>query len=99
MQITPNSLATPRRPAEWFSGTVDIDAIAAASRRGAAAAYCTPGARTAWHTHPRGQRIWATEGIGRCQREAARSRSSGPATASSSSPVSTTDTALRRRAA
>jgi quercetin dioxygenase-like cupin family protein len=28
----------------------------------------TPGARTAWHTHPFGQTIYVTEGIGRCQR-------------------------------
>jgi quercetin dioxygenase-like cupin family protein len=28
----------------------------------------TPGARTAWHTHPLGQTIYVTEGIGRCQR-------------------------------
>jgi quercetin dioxygenase-like cupin family protein len=29
----------------------------------------TPGARTAWHTHPYGQTIYVTEGIGRCQRD------------------------------
>ena len=28
----------------------------------------TPGARTAWHTHPNGQTIWVTEGIGHAQR-------------------------------
>jgi quercetin dioxygenase-like cupin family protein len=28
----------------------------------------TPGARTAWHTHPNGQTIWVTEGSGLCQR-------------------------------
>jgi quercetin dioxygenase-like cupin family protein len=28
----------------------------------------TPGARTAWHTHPAGQTIYVLEGIGRCQR-------------------------------
>ena len=27
----------------------------------------TPGARTAWHTHPLGQTIYVTEGLGRCQ--------------------------------
>jgi quercetin dioxygenase-like cupin family protein len=26
-----------------------------------------PGARTAWHTHPHGQTIWVTEGVGLCQ--------------------------------
>ena len=29
----------------------------------------TPGARTAWHTHPHGQTIFVTEGVGLCQRE------------------------------
>ena len=29
----------------------------------------TPGARTAWHTHPLGQTIYVTEGVGLCQRE------------------------------
>jgi quercetin dioxygenase-like cupin family protein len=28
----------------------------------------TPGARTAWHTHPLGQTIYVTEGVGLCQR-------------------------------
>ena len=28
----------------------------------------TPGARTTWHTHPHGQTIWVTEGVGLCQR-------------------------------
>ena len=27
------------------------------------------GACTAWHTHPHGQTIFVTEGVGRCQRE------------------------------
>jgi quercetin dioxygenase-like cupin family protein len=27
----------------------------------------TPGARTAWHTHPLGQTIYVTEGVGLCQ--------------------------------
>ena len=29
----------------------------------------TPGARTAWHTHPHGQTISVTEGVGLCQHE------------------------------
>jgi quercetin dioxygenase-like cupin family protein len=39
------------------------------SRVGAAAVHFTPGARTAWHTHPHGQTIWVTQGVGVCQRE------------------------------
>jgi quercetin dioxygenase-like cupin family protein len=72
MQITRNSLDTNQGPSDWFTGSVYIDAIAAPSeesRLGAASVHFTPGARTAWHTHPNGQTIWVTEGVGLCQRE------------------------------
>ena len=72
MEVTRNSLETGRGPSAWFSGTVFIDPIAAPSsdsRIGAAAVHFTPGARTAWHTHPHGQTIWVTEGVGLCQRD------------------------------
>jgi quercetin dioxygenase-like cupin family protein len=71
MQITRNSLETNTGPSEWFTGTVYIDTIATPSepsRVGAASVHFTPGARTAWHTHPFGQTIFVTEGIGLCQR-------------------------------
>ena len=43
------------------------------------AVHFTPGARTAWHTHPNGQTIFVLEGIGRAgSAAAARSRRSGP---------------------
>jgi len=69
MQITRNSIETVAGPADWFTGTVFIDAVADAQPLGAVAVHFTPGARTAWHTHPHGQTIWVTEGIGLCQRE------------------------------
>jgi quercetin dioxygenase-like cupin family protein len=72
MQITRNTLETAAGPDDWFTGSVYIDTIAApgaASQIGAAAVHFTPGARTAWHTHPHGQTIWVTEGVGLCQRE------------------------------
>jgi quercetin dioxygenase-like cupin family protein len=72
MQITRSSIDTIKGPADWFTGDVYIDAIAAGSepsRLGAANVHFTPGARTAWHTHPLGQTIYVTEGIGLCQRE------------------------------
>lgn len=72
MQITRNSLATDAGPSDWFSGSVFIDAVAAPSepsRLAAASVHFTPGARTAWHTHPNGQTIFVTEGVGLCQRE------------------------------
>ena len=71
MQITRNADDTGRGPADWFTGDVYIDAIAApsdASQIGAACVHFTPGARTAWHTHPNGQTIWVVEGVGLCQR-------------------------------
>ncbi len=72
MQITRNSLDTSPGPSDWFTGSAYIDAIAAPageSRLSAASVHFTPGARTAWHTHPHGQTIWVTEGVGLCQRE------------------------------
>ncbi len=72
MQITRNSLDTSPGPSDWFTGSVYIDTIAAptdGSRIGAVAVHFTPGARTAWHTHPHGQTIWVTEGIGLCRCE------------------------------
>ena len=72
MQITRNTLETGAGPADWFTGSVFIDTITSptdASPIGAAAVHFTPGARTAWHTHPLGQTIWVTEGVGLCQRD------------------------------
>jgi quercetin dioxygenase-like cupin family protein len=71
MQITRNSINTNAGPSEWFTGTVFIDTIATPAgqaRLSASSVHFTPGARTAWHTHPNGQTIYVTEGIGLCQR-------------------------------
>jgi quercetin dioxygenase-like cupin family protein len=71
MKITKSSVATNPGPAEWFTGAVYIDAVATpggGSRINASAVHFTPGARTAWHTHPNGQTIFVLEGMGRCQR-------------------------------
>ena len=72
MQITRSSAETQKGPADWFTGDVYIDAVAApqaTSTFAAAAVHFAPGARTAWHTHPHGQTIFVTEGVGLCQRE------------------------------
>jgi quercetin dioxygenase-like cupin family protein len=72
MQITRSSIDTAKGPSEWFTGDVYIDPVAAASepsRLAAALVHFTPGARTAWHTHPVGQTIFVTEGVGLCQRK------------------------------
>ena len=70
MQVTESSIETARGPADWFTGDVYIDAVAApvaSSRVSASSVHFTPGARTAWHTHPNGQTIFVIEGVGRCQ--------------------------------
>src|SRR5437899_1246417 len=72
MEITRSSLDTAKGPADWFTGDVYIDGVAspsAPSRTAAAFVHFTPGARTAWHTHPFGQTIFVTEGVGLCRRE------------------------------
>ena len=71
MQITRGGTETAAGPADWFTGAVFIDAVAApagGSRLSASSVHFTPGARTAWHTHPNGQTIFVVEGLGRAQR-------------------------------
>jgi quercetin dioxygenase-like cupin family protein len=70
MQITRNTTETRPGPSEWFTGAVYLDTVAAppnGSRLSASSVHFTPGARTAWHTHPNGQTIWVTEGVGLAQ--------------------------------
>jgi quercetin dioxygenase-like cupin family protein len=81
MQITRSTLATSAGSPEWFTGDVYIDTVAAPTapaRAAAALVHFTPAARTAWHTHPLGQTIYVTEGIGRCQREGGPIEEIGP---------------------
>jgi quercetin dioxygenase-like cupin family protein len=59
-------------PAEYFTGQVRIDPLLATTEPArAAGAHVTfePGARTAWHTHPLGQSLIVTSGLGWVQRE------------------------------
>ena len=59
-----------RGPADWFTGTVRIDPLFKASPPARAAGNTVtfePGARTAWHTHPLGQVLIVTAGLGRVQ--------------------------------
>jgi quercetin dioxygenase-like cupin family protein len=58
--------------AENFTGHVRIEPVFAAvrpSRAACANVTFDPGARTAWHTHPLGQRLVVLDGVGRVQRE------------------------------
>lgn len=59
-------------PADWFTGTVRIDPLFSApapARMACASVTFEPGARTAWHTHPLGQTLLVTAGLGLAQRE------------------------------
>ena len=73
MDISRTREETPKAPEEWFTGDVWMDAISeplpAPSRIRALSVHFTPGARTAWHTHPLGQILHVTEGVGRVQSE------------------------------
>jgi hypothetical protein len=63
--------ASGRGPAEYFTGTVRIDPLFEAPDparvRGASVTF-EPGARTARHTHPLGQTLIVTSGLGWAQR-------------------------------
>jgi quercetin dioxygenase-like cupin family protein len=59
-------------PAEWFTGAVRIDPlfpVIEPARATAASVTFEPGARTAWHKHPLGQKLIVTFGCGWVQRE------------------------------
>jgi len=58
-------------PAAYFTGRVRLDPLhrpEAPARAIALSVTFEPGARTAWHTHPLGQTLIVTQGIGRVQR-------------------------------
>ena len=58
-------------PAQNFTGAVNVEMLhipSAAERASAAAVRFAPAARTAWHSHPLGQTLVVTAGIGHVQR-------------------------------
>jgi len=59
-------------PDDWFTGAVRVDPLFQIRESTKAAGVLVtfePGARTAWHTHPAGQTLIVTLGVGRVQRE------------------------------
>lgn len=57
-------------PAEYFTGNARVDPVFAANESAPySGAYVTfePGARSNWHTHPTGQHLMVTHGVGRTQ--------------------------------
>ena len=73
MEIKRNgSQPSAKGPAEYFTGTVRIDAPFQGSdtaRVSGATVTFEAGARTAWHTHPLGQTLIVISGLGWAQRE------------------------------
>jgi quercetin dioxygenase-like cupin family protein len=73
MEIKINgSQPSVKGPDDWFTGTVRIDALfdrTDPARVGGASVTFEPGARTAWHTHPLGQTLIVTAGLGWAQKE------------------------------
>lgn len=66
------SKPSSKGPAEYFTGSVRIDTPFQAltpGRVGGAVVTFEPGARTAWHTHPLGQTLIVTSGLGWTQCE------------------------------
>ena len=72
MEITRKAdLVTVEGPEAYFNGRATITGQfnrASPARVTGAIVHFEPGARTAWHTHPHGQTILVTHGVGRCQR-------------------------------
>jgi quercetin dioxygenase-like cupin family protein len=94
------SQASNKGPADWFTGTVRVDPLFQApepARVGGAHVTFGPGARTAWHTHPLGQTLIVTSGLGGYNSNANQSKRSGPATWSGSRQAKGIGMAPRRR--
>ena len=70
MQILPTApeAGTAKGPADWFTGDVWFDVVAAPpapSRLRVNAVHFAPGAHTFWHRHANGQTLHVTEGVAR----------------------------------
>lgn len=94
------SRPSQKGPQDWFTGTVRVDPLFQApdpARVGAGQVTFEPGARTAWHTHPLGQTLIVTSGLGWCSVKVVNSRRSGLATSCGFLRGSSTGMARRPR--
>lgn len=73
MKIIPcGSVATVHAPEAYFTGRVlqtPVVALEEPARLRATLVSFEPGARTVWHTHPLGQTLYVTAGLGLAQKE------------------------------
>lgn len=71
MRLNRNGTApSTRGPAEYFTGNVRVEPLFQAPEPGqfsGASVTFEPGARSNWHTHPRGQTLIVTSGVGYVQ--------------------------------
>ena len=86
---------------DYFTGRVRVDPLFAPNESNhASGAYVTfePGARSAWHTHPAGQRLVVTSGIGLTQEwgKPVQVLREGDVVWCGARPMSNTGTALHR---
>ena len=69
--VRSNTLTKMPGPTDWFTGSVEVKMLFNRfdkERVQGASVTFQPGARTAWHTHPLGQTLIVTSGVGRVQR-------------------------------
>jgi hypothetical protein len=96
MRFTKSGGQTAVGPDPWFTATVYIDSIRNPDDQsyvGCAHVRFTPGARTAWHTHPKGQTLHVTDGIECVGRQRSEVHEIVPVMSSTSSPTRSTGTA------
>jgi quercetin dioxygenase-like cupin family protein len=83
MKITAAAARASRpAPTDWITGAAWMDEVAGADDApGDARMVCvtfSPGARTRWHTHPRGQILHVIRGVGRVQKLGEAAHEIGP---------------------
>lgn len=70
MQILPKNAPSPG-PEDWFTGQVDITPLKGTSENSKLSisrVQFGAGARSGWHSHPKGQTLYVTEGVGVIQK-------------------------------
>ena len=99
MQIDPRP-PTAKNPPENFTGDVWLDPIAHprddGQRMFVAKVRFSPGARTAWHSHARGQTLHITQGVAWVQSRDEQKQVAYPARRCTARPARSTGTAPRR---
>ena len=67
MRVTRDQPQSMPGPSEWFTGNVWFNDLSGGGQVSLGSVHFAPGARTAWHSHPKGQTLFITEGLARVQ--------------------------------